>query len=92
MRHDFLVADHFQDVPHSLRQLVKGDDVFVISQVQVKSDAFRNVIGEPPTGITGFISRSRDGSVQPIAAELEELPRVCAEIRKFFLKRDHDSW
>jgi hypothetical protein len=29
--------------------------------------------------------------VQPIAAELEKLPRVCAKIWKFFLKRDHDS-
>src|SRR6266480_7204964 len=91
MRHDFLVADHFQDVPHSLRQLVKGDDVFVISQVQVKSNAFGHVIGEPPTGITSFVCRPGDCSMQPIAAELEQLSRSCAEIGKFFLKGDHDS-
>src|ERR1700730_12171158 len=28
--------------------------------------------------------------MQPIAAKLEELSRICAEIWKFFLKRDHD--
>src|SRR6266436_1935337 len=91
MRHNFLVADRSQHVTHSLRQLVKRHHVFVISQVQIKSNALSHVIGEPPTGITGFISRPRERSMQPIAAKLEELSRVCAEIRKFFLKRDHDS-
>src|SRR5215469_7916520 len=91
MRHNLLVADRVQDVTHSLRQLTKSDHVFVVSQVQVKSNAFRHVIGEPPTGITSFIRRPRDRSMQPIAAKLEKLPRTCAEIWKFFLKRDHDS-
>src|SRR5467141_4207350 len=90
MRHNFLVADRSQHVTHSLRQLVKRHHVFVISQVQIKSNALSHVIGEPPTGITGFISRPRERSMEPIAAKLEELSRICAEIWKFFLKGDHD--
>src|SRR5437667_4020282 len=92
MWHNFLVADHFQHVTHSLRQLAKGHHVFVISQMQVKSNAFRHVICEPPSGITSFISRPRDRRIEPIAIELEKLSRVGTEIWKFFLNRDHDSY
>ena len=91
MRYDFLVTDHFQDVAHSLRQLAEGDHVFVIPQVQIKRNALGDVIRQPPARISGFISRPRDRSVQPIAIELEKLPRIGAEIWKLFLKRDHDS-
>jgi len=49
------------------------------------------VIGEPPTRIASFISRSRNGSTEPIAIEFEKLAGISAEIGKFFLKRDHGS-
>src|SRR5436309_1002135 len=91
MRHNLLVTDRFQHVTHSLRQLVKRHHVFVISQVQIKSNALSHVIGKPPTGITGLVRGARDRSMQPVAAEFEELSGICAEIWKFFLKRDHDS-
>src|SRR6266446_2957881 len=59
--------------------------------MQVKRNAFSNVLGQPPTRITGLIGRAIDGRVQPSAVELKELTRVAAQIWKFFFQRDHDS-
>src|SRR2546427_5717859 len=59
--------------------------------MQVKRNAFGDVIGEPPAWITGFVSRTRDCRVKPIAIEFEKLSRLRAEIRKFLFKRDHDA-
>src|SRR5207247_8556688 len=92
MRSDLLVPDRCQHVTHGLRELVERDDIFIISQVQVKSDALGDVISEPPAGVTSFVSGSRDCRVQPIAVELEELSRCCPEIWKFFFKGDHDFY
>src|SRR5215510_13705497 len=92
MRADLLVADCFQDITHGLRQLTEGDDVFVVSQVQVKSDALGDMIGEPPARVTCLVGGTRERSMQPIAVELEKLPRGCPEIWKFFFKRDHDFY
>src|SRR5438067_7115047 len=91
VRHNFLITDCFQDVTHRLRELAECDHVFVVSQMQVKSNAFGHVIGEPPARITGFMSRPRDRGMKPIAIEFEKLSRVRAEIRKFFFKRDHGA-
>src|SRR5262245_52595909 len=90
MRTDLLVPDRRQYITHGLRQLIESDHVFVVSQVQVKSNALRDVIGEPPAGVTSVVSGPRDRCVQPVAVELEELSRGCPEIWKFFFKRDHD--
>ena len=90
VRNDFLVTDHLQNVTHGLRQLTESDNWFVVSQPQIKGNAFRDMIGQPPTWIAGFIGRAGDGGVQPIAVELEELTRVAAQIRKFFFKRYHE--
>src|SRR5256885_1968949 len=38
------------------------------------------------------VSAGFDRRVQPIAVELEKLPRGCAEIWKFFFKRHHDFY
>src|SRR5262249_58158684 len=92
MRADLLIANRGQYITHSLRQLTEGDHVFVISQVQIKSDAFGDVIGEPPAGVTSFVSGPRDRRMQPVAVELEKLSRACPEIWKFFFKRDHDFY
>src|SRR5262245_2149491 len=92
MRSDLLVANCLQHVAHSLSQLTERDHVFVISQVQVKSNAFGHVIGEPPIRVARFVSGPRDRGAQPIAVELKELSRGCPEIWKFFLKRDHDFY
>jgi hypothetical protein len=87
---NFLVADRLQHVAHRLRQLTESDDVFVISQAQIKSDAFGHVFSEPPAGVTCFVSGPRERRVKPVTVELEELSRGCPEIWKLFLKRDHD--
>ena len=87
---DLLVADHLQDVAYGLRKLAERDHTLVIPQAEVKSDTLCHVIGEPPTRVAGLVRRAGDGSVQPIAIELEELPRLGPQIRKFFLKCDHD--
>src|SRR6266446_7871212 len=92
MRSDLLVPDRCQHVTHGLRELVERDDIFIISQVQVKSDALGDVISEPPAGETSFVGGSRNCRVQPIAVELEELSRCCPQIWKFFFKRDHDFY
>src|SRR5262249_61336475 len=92
MRSDLLVANCLQDVAHSLSQLIEGDHIFVVSQVQIKSNAFSHVISEPPAGITSLVSGTRDRRMQPITVELEQLPRGCPQIWKFFLKRDHDLY
>src|SRR5262249_33629705 len=89
---NLLIADRFQHVAHRLRQLVKGHYVFVVSQVQIKSNTFRHVFSEPPARITCFVSRPRDRRLQPIAVELEQLTGGRPEIWKFFLKRDHDFY
>src|SRR5438445_12378178 len=60
--------------------------------MQIKSNAFSHVFGEPPSGVTSYVSGSRDGRVQPIAVELEELSRCCPQVWKFFFKRDHDFY
>src|SRR5436190_951655 len=87
---DLLVTDHLQDIPHGLRKLAERDHTLVIPQAEVKSDTLCNVIGEPPTRVASLVRRAGDGSVQPIAIELEELPRLGPQIRKFFFKCDHD--
>src|SRR5436853_1970192 len=87
---DFLVTDRFQDVLHRFLKLLEGDDVLVVPQMQIKRDALGDVLGQPPTRVTGLVGRAIDGGVQPIAIKLKELPRVSAQIRKFFFKRDHD--
>src|SRR5436189_2327420 len=92
MRADLLVADRFQNITHGLRQLVERDDIFVVSQPQIKSDALSDVISQPPAGITSLVSSSRDRRLQPIPVELEELSRSCAQIWKFFFKGDHDFY
>jgi hypothetical protein len=92
MGHNLFVTDRFEDKSHGLRQLTKCDDAFIISQVQIKGDAFGHVIGQPPAGITSFVGCAVDRCVQPVAIEFEQLPGICAEIRKFFFKRDHDSY
>src|SRR5438552_865886 len=66
--------------------------IFVIPQVQVKGNALRDMLSQPPARVTGLVSRPRDRRVEPIAIELEKLSRVGAEIGKFFFKRDHDSY
>jgi hypothetical protein len=38
------------------------------------------------------MGRASNRRVQPIPVELEQLSRICAEIWKFFFKRDHDSY
>src|SRR5436309_10604666 len=91
MRHNLLITDCSQDVTHSLRELIECDHVFVVSQMQIKSNAFGHVIGEPPPEITGFMSSPGDRRVKPIAIEFEKLSRLRAEIRKFFFKRDHGA-
>src|SRR5207253_8137843 len=91
MRDNFLVADCFQDVTHSLGELIERDHVFVVSQMQIKSNAFGHVIGEPPAGITGFVSSPGDRRVKPIAIEFKKLSRLRAQIRKFLFKRDHGA-
>src|SRR6516162_9454237 len=91
MRHNLLVANGFQHVLHSLRQLVKRHHVFVISHVQIKSNALSDVIGQPPTGITSFVSGPCDRRVKPIAIEFEKLSGVRAEVRKFLFKSDHGA-
>jgi hypothetical protein len=68
---NFFVADRRQHVAHRLRQLVESDYVFVISQVQIKGNAFRHVFGEPPARITCFISSPCERRVKPVAVELE---------------------
>jgi len=45
-----LITDGSQDVTHRLRELTECDHVFVVSQMQVKSNALGDVIGEPPAG------------------------------------------
>src|SRR6476469_8171656 len=72
---NFLVADRLLHVAHRLRQLAEGDHVFVISQVQIKSNAFGHVFGEPPAGVTRFVSGPRQCRVKPVTVELEELSR-----------------
>src|SRR5262249_55338088 len=89
---DLLIADGFQHVAYCLRQLVKGHHVFVVSQVQIKSNTFCHVFSEPPARITRFVSGPRDRRVQPIAVELKQLTGGRPEIWKFFLKRDHDFY
>src|SRR5215216_5197125 len=83
---NFLVADRRQYVTHGLRQLREGDHVFVISQVQIKSNAFCDVFSEPPAGVTSLVSGPRDRCVKPVTVELKELPRRRPEIWKLFLK------
>src|SRR5438067_407577 len=87
---DLLVADHLQDIAHGLRKLAERDHTLVIPQTEVKSDTFCHVIGEPPTRVAGLVRRTGDGSMQPIAIKLEELPRLGPQIWKFFFKCDHD--
>src|SRR5213595_664695 len=87
---DLLVADHLQDIAHGLRKLAERDHTLVIPQAEVKSDTLRYVIGQPPTRVASLVRRAGDGSVQPIAIELEELSRLGPQIRKFFFKCDHD--
>ena len=74
---NLLVADRLQHVAHRLRQLAEGDHVFVVSQVQIKSNAFGHVFSEPPAGVTRFVSSPRDRRVKPVTVELEELSRGC---------------
>src|SRR6266699_748712 len=89
VRHNFLITDCFQDVTPRLRELTECDHVFVVSQMQVKSNAFSHVTGEPPAGITSFVSSPRDRRLKPIAIEFEKLSRLRAKIRKSLFKRDH---
>ena len=90
MSANLLVTDRLQYVAHRLRQLIESHHVFVISQVQIKSNAFGHVFSEPPAGVTSFVSGPRDRCMKPVTVELEELPRGCPEIWKLFFKRDHD--
>src|SRR5436309_3034583 len=92
MRADLLIANRRQYVSDRLRQLAERDDTFVISQAQVKSDALGDVIGEPPAGITSFVSGPCDRRMQPIAVKFEQLSRARPEIWKFLFKRDHDFY
>src|SRR6516225_5418637 len=87
---NFLVADGLQHVAHRLRQLTESHDAFVISQVQVKSNAFGHMFSEPPAGVTCFVSCPRDRRVKPVTVELEKLSGRGPQIWKLFLKRDHD--
>src|ERR1700681_565553 len=73
MRNNLFVTDDLQDIAHSLGKLTERDDRFVGAQTQIERDAFRDVIGEPPARIASFVGGARDGGVQPIAIELEEL-------------------
>src|SRR5215475_13263712 len=88
---NLFVADRLQHVADGLRQLTKSHHVFVISQVQIKGDAFSQVFSEPPAGVTRFFSSPRDRRVKPVTVEFEKLSGRGPEIWKFFLKRDHDS-
>src|SRR5438067_1293959 len=45
IRNDLLVTDDFQDVAHGLRKLTERDHRLVVSQAQVKGNAFGHMIG-----------------------------------------------
>ena len=70
---DFFVANRFENVLHRFLKLFEGHDVLVISEMQIKRDAFRDVFGQPPTRIARLVRRAIDRCVQPVPVELEEL-------------------
>src|SRR5947209_13306336 len=89
IRHDLLVTDHLQDVPHRLRKLVERYHRLVITKPEIKSDALSHVIGQPPLRVTGIVRGASNRGAEPFLVELEELTGTSPQIGKLFLKRDH---
>ena len=83
------MGEHFWNVADRLVKLAESDDRLIRPQGKIKRDAFRDVVGEPPARVTSARGGLANLRLQPVAVELEELPRIGAEVGKFFLKRDH---